>query len=1026
LPVLKGVVMPVGMDFCLLGPLTVRVDGVVVPIPKGMQRALLAALLLRAGRTVTADQLTYLLWGPVLPPSAAITLQNYVKRLRQAFGTGRDRIMTEPGGYLIQVHPGELDISVMEETLTAALRSAHAGAWADASECAAAALGFWQGEALCDVDLGEMTWQEIPRLTEMRLQARELRVEAGLRLGRHAEFVAEAQQLAADVPLREHPQALLMHALYRCGRRAEALETYQHARDVMVDELGIEPGPELQSLHRQILDDDPALTPALPDQPGEPGVPRQLPAAVSHFTGRAAELNALTSMLGEASGTRTVVISALAGTAGVGKTAVAVHWAHQVATHFGDGQLYVNLRGYDPGEPVSAADALAGFLRALGVTGQKIPDGMQERSGLYRTVLAGRQVLVVLDNARDSEQVRPLLPGDPGCAVVITSRDALAGLVAADGARRLDLDALPPAEAAGLLRSLIGRRADQDPDGVEKLAGLCARLPLALRIAAELAAARPEVPLAELVAEFAAARLDLLDAGEVRADVREVFSWSLRQLPGDVVEAFALIGLHPGGDLDAYAVAALTGATAGQARRVLGRLHRASLIQATGPGRYGMHDLLRAYARERAAARDTTGQSQQAALTGMFDYYLAAAAAAEDIVFPAEAHLRPAAPRPCAVIPALRSQAEAREWLDRERANLAATVVHCAGGGWDRHATALASTLFRYLLNGSHLPEASTIFRYALQAARRSGDLAAEAGALYSLGGIDAVRGHLQAAADSYRAALACYRQCGDRAGQAATSLGLGGTEYGLHDFRSAASYCRQAITAYHDVGDRLGAARALCYLSGVETDLGCYDQAAGQLDQALRIFREAGDQLYEAYALERMGALSFCCGQLTEAADFYRQSLVINRCIGNATGAATALTNLGDVSLRQGEYQQAIGHLRQASDQFRRSGNQRGEYASLHSLAEALHKTGQPTAARVELQTALRLAAETGNTYEQGRVHSDLAESHQRTAEGELARHHWQQALDLYTQLRAPEADEVRSRLSAQEGEPDGGQPKA
>ncbi len=341
-------------------------------------------------------------------------------------------------------------------------------------------------------------------------------------------------------------------------------------------------------------------------RPGRPvprawTAPRQLPMAVSHFIGRVTELDALTGLLGEAGETRAVVISALAGTAGVGKTALAVRWAHQAAEWFPDGQLYVNLRGYDSREPAAAADALAGFLRALGVPGEQIPGDAGDRALLYRSMLAGKRVLVVLDNARDSEHVRPLLPGDPGCAAVVTSRDALAGLVAVDGARRLSLDVLPLADAAGLLRELIGSRVDEDPAATAALAGLCGRLPLALRIAAELAVSRPESSLRDLAAELATTGLDSLDAGEERADMRAVFSWSVRQLPADAAAAFALVGLHPGPDLDSYAAAALTGTPAAQARRVLGRLHRASLVQASRAGRYGMHDLLRAYAREQAA-----------------------------------------------------------------------------------------------------------------------------------------------------------------------------------------------------------------------------------------------------------------------------------------------------------------------------------------------------------------------------------------------------------------------------------------
>jgi hypothetical protein len=376
--------------------------------------------------------------------------------------------------------------------------------------------------------------RDVPRLADLRLQVLEIRIEADLRLGQHAEVTGELRLLAAAHPLREHLHALLIFGLYREGRQADALAAYQAARRVLLEELGTEPGRELQNLHQQILTADPALNPPGPLWPaGGAGrvVPRELPADVPHFTGRAAELAALTRPLDEpGNGPGVVMVSAISGAAGVGKTALAVHWAHRVAGKFPGGQLYVNLHGYDPAEPMSAADALASLLGTLGVPGTGIPDGTQDRARLYRSMLAGRRMLVLLDNARDGEQVRPLLPGDPGCVAVVTSRDTLAGLVAADGARGVGLDVLPLAEALGLLRSLIGRRADDDPGAAAELARLCARVPLALRIAAELATARGPAPLAELVAELKASRLDSLDAGEDRADVRAVFSWWFRQM----------------------------------------------------------------------------------------------------------------------------------------------------------------------------------------------------------------------------------------------------------------------------------------------------------------------------------------------------------------------------------------------------------------------------------------------------------------------------------------------------------------
>src|SRR6202453_4762592 len=747
-------------------------------------------------------------------------------------------------------------------------------------------------------------------------------------------------------------------------------------------------------------------------------VPRELPAPVRHFTGRTAELDQL-SELAVAGEVPALVICAVGGTAGVGKTVLAVQWAHQVADRFPDGQLYVNLRGYDPAEPVSAADALAGFLRTLGVSGTEIPDGLEDRARLYRSRLARRRVLVLLDNARDAERVRPLLRGDPACAAVVTSRDALAGLVVADGARRLDLDVLPEADAIGLLRSLIGARADEDPDAAAALAGLCARLPLALRIAAELAAARPAASRAEPAAELAADRLDLLEPGEDRADVRAAFSWSFRQLPEDAAAAFAQFGLHPGDDLDVHAAAALTGTTSGQARRVLGRLHRASLLQAAGPGRYGMHDLLRAYAREQAAARDAGGWSDQA-LTRLFDYYLAAAAAAMDILYPAEARYRPRVTSATAGMPAMPGEAGARAWLDTERAILVAAVVHCAGHDWSRYAADLAGTSFRYLISGGHLPEALTIYGHALQAARRTGELAAEAEALNNLGSITMLKGHFHDAADLFQAALARYRQCQDLPGQAQALQNLGTTEIQQHNNEAAVGYYREAITAYNDAGDGLGAAQTLTRLAGAETVLGWYDRASEHVLLALPVFREANDHGGEALTLNGLGVLNASRGQLAQAVVFFQQALAIYRRIDNRNGVASQLHNLGDVSLHRGTYQRAGRYLRQALAEYREIGQKHGELLTLRRLAEALEGAGQPAAACTALTDALALAAETGNTYQQASAHHELAEYHHRAGQDGEARRHWQDALALYTQLGAPEADQVRSRLTGPEANRD------
>ena len=505
--VVKWVCAMAELEFCLLGPLLVRSGGVAVPVMQGRQRAVLAALLLNAGRPVSVEDLTETLWGPEPPPSAPVALRNYVMRLRHSLGqTAAGRLRTQAPGYLIDIQPGELDVARFEGLLESARTAARSGLWEATADRAWAALGVWRGEPLADVDSDALALREVPRLTELRLQAVEIWADARLHLGGHGEVVGELKRVAAAHPLRERLSGLLMLGLNGDGRRADALAVYQDVRRILVSELGLEPGAELRELQLRILTVDAANGQGLAVSRGTPAmiaagglvrvVPRELPGVVRDFVGRDGELAALSALLERAAGVvpGTVVISAIGGTAGVGKTALAVQWAHRVAGWFPDGQLYVNLRGYGPREPVPAGEALAGLLHSLGVPRHEIPAETDERAARYRSLLAGRRMLIVLDNARDAGQVRPLLPGTQGCMTVVTSRDSLAGLVARDGAVRMDLDLLSPADATTLLRVLIGGRATADPAAAQALAQACCRLPLALRVAAELAAARPGSP----------------------------------------------------------------------------------------------------------------------------------------------------------------------------------------------------------------------------------------------------------------------------------------------------------------------------------------------------------------------------------------------------------------------------------------------------------------------------------------------------------------------------------------------------
>jgi tetratricopeptide (TPR) repeat protein len=765
-----------------------------------------------------------------------------------------------------------------------------------------------------------------------------------------------------------------------------------------------------------------------------------------------------------------VVISAVSGTAGVGKTALAVRWAHRISGRFPDGQLYVNLRGYDPDLPMPPGDALAGFLRGLGVSGEDIPLDLDERAARYRTELAGRRVLVVLDNAASVEQVRPLLPGTPTATVVVTSRDALAGLVALHGARRLDLDLLPRPDAITLLRRLIGPdRVDADPQAAAELAAECAGLPLALRVAAELAVARPTEPLAELVSELAdrQQRLRALDTGDdPRAAVAEVFSWSVEHLPAAAARVFRLLGLHPGPDLDAYAAAALTDTTLPRARQALDTLARAHLVQPAG-GRYGMHDLLRAYATHLTYQEDTDEQ-WRAAQTRLFDYYLATTATAVDTRHPADAHHRPRISAPATPVPHFDGEPQALAWLDAERAVLAAGCAYTAAHGWPAHTVALAATLFRYLDTGGHYADAVAIHDHARRAAHDIGDRAGEATALTNLGVVDWRKGTYERAAEHYQQALDLLQPAGDRDGRARALTNLGVVHWRQGHYGPAAEHLEQALALYRQTGDRDGEASALVNLGNIRWQQGRYEQARVWQEQALRLFRQTGDRdgeaialnnignvhmskgRYEqairymeqaldlnqrasnrdgvAYALNNLGGIHARQGRHEKAASHYRQALDLVRQTGNQTGEADALAGLGAVYRRQGHYGPAVEHLEQALALYRQTGDRDGEAGALNALGDAARAAGHPEPALDRHASALTLATDTGDRFQQARAHDGLAHAHDTLAHAHHtlahadhtlahkaeAGRHWRHALALFTDLGTPEAAEVQAALTA------------
>jgi len=908
--------------FAVLGTLRAMAGDEPAVLPP-RERIVLATLLLNVGQVVSVPALATAIWDADPPSSARNTIQGQVKRLRQALGPESGRIVTRSPGYLIEVKPGELDLWDFTGLRERAAEAAAAGAWDQAAGLLRDALALWSGDPLSDVPSAYLQRTEVPRLAELRLEALVARIDADLCLGRHGAVAGELRRLVAGHPFRERFWEQLMLALYRDGRQGEALAAYRQARKTLGSELGVDPGPRLQELHNQVLTGDPALgiTAAATTRPGpEPGVPRQLPSSITHFAGRAGELAALDGLLhGAGRGPRgAVVISAVAGTAGVGKTALAVRWAHQAAERFRDGQLYVNLRGFDPsGVPVTPDEAIRGFLDALGVPAERVPQGLDAKAALYRSLLADKQVLIVLDNARDEQQVRPLLPAGAGCLVIITSRSRLAGLAVAEGARLVALDVLSQDEARQMLGARLGQRAAAEPDAVDEITRLCGRLPLALAVAAARAAARPRLPLADLAAMLrdAHGRLDALDVGDPATNVRGVLSWSVGRLGPAAARMFALLGLHPGPDITAAAAASLAGIEPSAADRALPELAAASLLSEHLPGRYACHDLLRAYAAEHAEALGA--DVRRTALGRMLDHYSHTARAATMLLNPTREQVRPAplAPGVTPETPADRRQALA--WFEAEHQVLSAAVALAAGTGFDSCAWQLPWAMAEYLERSGRWDELQTIQRTGLAAAARLGDLAGQAALSRRLGHACTLLGDYPQASAYLSECLGLYERLGDLEGQARAHMDLCKLRESQGRRADALEHAEQALTHSRASGNKARQAGALNNVGWFRVLLGDYQQALGICREALAQCQELGSAYPEAVAWDNLGYTQHHLGNLSEAAECYQRSIALFREIGDRYRQAVILDHLGDNSHAAGEFDEARNAWQQALDIF-------------------------------------------------------------------------------------------------------------
>ncbi|WP_158102912.1 AfsR/SARP family transcriptional regulator [Lentzea kentuckyensis] len=986
-----------------MGAVEVEHDDRVEVLSGRLQRTLLGVLLARANQPVPVDVLTDALWGDRPDPRAAQKLQLHVHRLRGVLDTP-ERLSFDAAGYQLRARQEEIDAERFEALVKAGVAASEQEPQR-AIELLRAALTLWRGDPFADVEVPVLAdWAR--RLAEGRLAAVEALYEAELACGLHEAVLGELTDLVREHPLRERLHGLLMTGLYRAGRRSEALEAYRRARQALVSELGLEPGPELRELQRRILADD------LPEPEVRTGdhqeVPAQLPVDVRGFVGREAEVAELDGLL---SAEAPVVITAVAGTAGVGKTALAVHWAHRVRDRFPDGQLYVDLRGYGPDEPVSPADALAGFLRALGLDGGAIPEDLDERAARFRTLLDQRKMLILLDNARTVDQVRPLLPASSSCRTLVTSRDSLAGLVARYGAHRIGLNRLPPAEAAGLLRELLGTRAHAEPDAVGALAERCARLPLALRIAAEMVRSRPGRTIGELADELADQQeaLDLLDADDdPHTAIRAVFSWSYRRLDPAVARLFRFLGVHHGHDIDTHALAAMAGTGLRETRRTLDVLVRAHLVDATSTGRYQPHDLLRAYAAELAGTTDDAADLD-AALARLSGYYLGTASAAMDVIAPHEAERRPKVAVPEAESPVFDSYDAAFAWLDRERVNLLAGTQH----GEPDHVVNVSDTVWRYLSIGGYHDDSFALHTRALHAAQTLGDLAAEANARRVLGIATHRAGLNTQAIDHLEHALALYQQVGNQSLEAATLSNIGAVTWRHGNLSEAADLIRRALALYEELGDQRMRAPATNNYACLLYALGQYDEAFKLLEQSLAIARDNGDRNVEITVLCGMAEIHAELGQSQQALDYAHFAMTLARDARHRPFEGTAMRMIGIAHRQSGEHQEAILHLDRALHIARTVGDSSQLVATLNGLAATHTSAGNPTEALSLYREALTVEDGPGVLVESAHTYAGIGDAHAALGEHDHAAEHWQRALTIYRRLGMPQVDAVATKLS-------------
>ncbi|MFI1825119.1 AfsR/SARP family transcriptional regulator [Streptomyces sp. NPDC020412] len=943
----------VDLRFSVLGPVRAWRAGDALEPGSPQQRALLAALLLRDGRTATSRELIDAIWGEEPPLQALATIRTYASRLRKILSA--TTLISEAGGYALRIERDALDLFVAQELAGAAEKVRAAGDLNQARLLVNKSLGLWDGEPLANVP-GPYAQAQRTRLEEWRLQLVETRLDLDLEVGAHAEAISELTALTAAHPLRERLRELLMVSLYRSGRQAEALAVYADTRRLLAEELGVDPNPELSQLQERILRADATLAPPAEQHSAPPPVscPAQLPATVPDFTGRAAFVRELGGRLASSDGA-VMAVSALAGIGGVGKTTLAVHVAHEARPHFPDGQLYVDLQGTSAraAEPEAV---LGAFLRALGTPDDAIPDTLAERAALYRSTLAGRRVLVLLDNARDAAQIRPLLPGTAGCAALLTSRVRMVDLA---GAHLVDLDVMSPEESLQLFTRIVGQeRVSAERQSVLDVVAACGFLPLAIRIAASRLAARRTWTVSVLAEKLAdeRRRLDELQAGDLA--VKATFELGYGQMEPGQRHAFRTLGLVDGPDISLTAAAAVLGLPTQDTEDLLESLVDTSLLESAAPGRYRYHDLVRLYARA-CAERDEGPEEAEAALKRLLDFYLSTSVRVYAIERPGDRLVHHVGPTVHQGIP-FADQRQAQDWLYAEANNLLASARQATQG----RRLQLAADLLWITQDLSESGANAKLYEIAAlavrDAAHEAGDLRTEGRARVAMTNVHLVTGRYDQADDEARLAADLARTVGDPAPLYWSDNDRGIIALNEARYEAAAEFSRRALEGARRDGSTPTEASALCNLSRTQVGLGRLDEAIETAEQGVEVYLKLGNAFRLANARYALGIALTQAGRHTDALEQLLEALELFEVNRQRLWEGTTHFRIAQAHLEAGRLARAAQHCEQALA-IGCIGGDRIRGMVLITLGRALSGLGQPDRARACLLEAKSLLESCG-----------------------------------------------------------------